>query len=76
MFYFVFIETKSKTKYNLALDVVLNLSRDTPLKSLPKLFISALCSQLRKMASVMAQFSKVWFTGSANWNELSHVLLR
>lgn len=51
-------ETKSKTKYKLALDVVLNLSRDTPLKSLPKLFISAMCSQLRKMASVMAQFSK------------------
>ena len=64
MFYFVFIETKSKTKYNLALDVVLNLSRDTPLKSLPKLFISAMCSQLRKMASVMAQFSKVWYTDS------------
>lgn len=51
-------EAKSKTICNLALDVVLNLSRDTPLKSLPKLFISALCSQLRKMASVMAQFSK------------------
>ncbi|KAJ7363357.1 Ufm1-specific protease 2 [Desmophyllum pertusum] len=48
----------SQIKFNLAMDVVLNVSRNTPLKSLPKLFISAMCSQLRKMASVMTQFSK------------------
>ncbi|KAL9973157.1 hypothetical protein ACROYT_G019574 [Oculina patagonica] len=48
----------SQIKLNLALDVVLNVSRDSCLASLPKLFISAMCSQLRKMASVMTQFSK------------------
>lgn len=48
----------SQIKFTLALDTVLNVSRDTPLASLPKLFISAMCSQLRKMASVMTQFSK------------------
>jgi len=48
----------SQIKLNLALDVVLNLSKDTPVMSLPKLFISAMCSQLKKMGSVMKEFRK------------------
>ncbi|XP_020610098.1 ufm1-specific protease 2-like isoform X2 [Orbicella faveolata] len=48
----------SQIKFTLAIDTVLNVSMDTSLASLPKLFISAMCSQLRKMASAMTQFSK------------------
>ena len=54
----------SQIKFNLSLDVVLSLSKDTLVKHLPQLFISSMCSQLRKMGSVMEQFSKVnffWF---------------
>ena len=52
----------SQIKFNLSLDVVLSLSKDTLVKHLPKLFISSMCSQLRKMGSVMEQFSKVYKT--------------
>ncbi|XP_073252399.1 ufm1-specific protease 2-like [Porites lutea] len=48
----------SQIKFNLSLDVVLSLSKDTLVKHLPQLFISSMCSQLRKMGSVMEQFSK------------------
>ena len=62
----------SQTKFNLSLDVVLSLSKDTLVKHLPQLFISSMCSQLRKMGSVMEQFSKVNFfwliTDVVQWN--------
>ena len=62
----------SQIKFNLSLDVVLSLSKDTLVKHLPQLFISSMCSQLRKMGSVMEQFSKVnffWFiTDVVQWN--------
>ena len=51
----------SQIKFNLSLDVVLSLSKDTLVKHLPQLLISSMCSQLRKMGSVMEQFSKVNF---------------
>ena len=62
----------SQIKFNLSLDVVLSLSKDTLVKHLPQLFISSMCSQLRKMGSVMEQFSKVNFfwliTDVVQWN--------
>ena len=62
----------SQIKFNLSLDVVLSLSKDTLVKHLPQLFISSMCSQLRKMGSVMEQFSKVNFfwliTNVVQWN--------
>ena len=62
----------SQTKFNLSLDVVLSLSKDTLVKHLPQLFISSMRSQLRKMGSVMEQFSKVNFfwliTDVVQWN--------
>ena len=62
----------SQIKFNLSLDVVLSLSKDTSVKHLPQLFISSMCSQLRKMGSVMEQFSKVNFfwliTDVVLWN--------
>ena len=62
----------SQIKFNLSLDVVLSLSKDTLVKHLPQLFISSMCSQLRKMGSVMEQFSKVNFfwliTDVVLWN--------
>lgn len=38
---------------------MLNLSKDTPVTVLPKLFISAMCAQLRRMGFVITEFSKV-----------------
>lgn len=48
----------TQIKLNLSLDVVLNLSRKTQLRSLPELFISGMCSQLRRMGSVIKEFSE------------------
>ena len=62
LLYDYFIALSSQIKFTVAVDTVLNVSKDTSLASLPKLFISAMCSQLRKMASVITQFSKVRFS--------------
>ena len=55
----LFVGVSTQIKLNLSLDVVLNLSRKTQLRSLPELFISGMCSQLRRMGSVIKEFSEV-----------------
>ena len=57
--FFSFTGISSQVKLNLSLDIVLQLSKETLLTSLPDLFTSAMTNQLRRMGSVIKEFSKV-----------------